>query len=356
MAQDYTKQIQSIYKRQFGRQADPEGLEFWKGQAAQDPNIAKNLSRYITGGAQSIDRDYMRQIKPASIAPATYTPKYKYKTVKDPASVQKGALGTAQDILKQTVSQTRKYPGDITGQMRGPATGEYYQHQAYTPFQRVEGLMGGDYERLEQALQAPILSQAEKQQAQIGDIYSGRGLYGSAGGGMMSAAQAASQEATQNALANAMIQRFGLQMKDIEGRRAQEQAAFAAQAAAADELNRYRQGLMGFDIGQRQRQADFANQLLAQRQQHDLNRALWEQGQAQTDFERSLALEGLGYQGTGMQAQQDIARRQAEAAETGALYGGIGSAIGGLMSSYDSSGESGWNVGSTADWLSGLFK
>ncbi|MES1923154.1 hypothetical protein MHBO_004697 [Bonamia ostreae] len=159
-----------------------------------------------------------------------------------------------------------------------------------------------------------------------------------------------------------MVQRYGLQMKDIEGRRAQEQAAFAAQAASADEMNRYRQGLMGFDIGQRQRQADFANQLLAQRKQDELNRELWKQGQQQTDYERALALAGLGQSAAGMQSQQDIAKRQAESAQTGALYGGLGTALGGLMGAYDQSGKSGWNFGgasnadgSGVDWLSGLF-
>ena len=287
------------------------------------------------------------EMEKPKVGTTTYKRPYLPGSVGSADEAQKFGLGTAKDILAGTAGREVAYPEDITGQLKGPAQRDFYQNVAYDPLQT---LTGGDYEALQSALEAPIREQDRLAQNRIADVYSGRGLYGSAGGGFMSGAQAAQTGATQSALGTATANRYALQQKE-------QQAKFAADAAAADQLNRYRQQELAYGLGQDQRAIDFYNQQLAAQQQYQLDKQRFIDAQDQIAFDRAAQLAGLGTSGAGLAAQQDIARQQAQAAQTGALYQGLGALGGGLLGAYGDEIASG--VGSAAsgvsDWLADLF-
>lgn len=292
------------------------------------------------------------------MAAAQGTPQVKTKEYKkpykpgfggiDPSAAQKFGLGTAKNILEGTVSRPGQYPEDISGKLKGPAQADYYQNVAYSPYQ---SLTGGDFTKLQGALTTPIMEQDRLARERLENQYSARGLYGSGGGGLMSSAMAAQEGAKEGALSGAYANALALQQKEAKQQ-------FAADAAAADQLNRYRAGQQAYNLGQDQRQIDFENQQLAAARQYGLDRQAWQNAQDQIGFDRASQLAGLGTSGAGLQSQQDIARRQADAAQKSALYQGLGSLAGAFAGS--GYGEklaqgAGDALSSGTDWISSLF-
>lgn len=281
------------------------------------------------------------------VATTEYKKPYKPGSIGKAEDAQKYGLGTAKNIIEGTTGKPGYYPEDISGKLKGPAQADYYQNTGFTPYQ---SLTGGDFAKLQESLSAPIMQQDRLAQERIGDVYGGRGLYGSVGGGLMSGAQAAQTGATQSALGQAYAQGLALQQQEAEN-------IFKTGAMTTEQANQYAQAKQAYDLAQQQRQADFYNQQLAMQQQYGLDEQAWQNAQDQIAFDRSATLGGLGTSAAGLQAQQDIAKRNAAAAQQGALYQGIGSLAGGLMGAYGKDIASGVGdaVSSGYDWLSDLF-
>ncbi len=286
--------------------------------------------------------------------PYDYKPGYSTGSVA-PESAQKKGLGTASNILSSNVGQTQTYKPDISGSLKGPATGQYAENVGYGPMQTVSGLTGGDYEKLQANLQQPILSQGQKAQQGIKEDYGGRGLYGSVGRGLMSGAQAQGQEATQNALSNAVAQRYALQLKDQQQQMDQNKALFGAGASTADQLNEYNRQKLGWDVAQDQAGIDFQNAIMQMGNQYGMDKQNWQNQIDQTNFQNALSLAGLANPASAANQQYKLGQQQGDAAQQAALYGGIGQLAGGLMGSYDSSGNSGWNFGDIGNTISNWF-
>jgi hypothetical protein len=280
--------------------------------------------------------------------PYNYKPTYTTGSLA-PESAQKTGLGTASNILASNVGQTQQYKDDISGQLQGPATGTYAPNVGYDPMKTVGGLTGGDYEKLQTNLQQPIYSQGAKAQQAIKADYGGRGLYGSVGGGLMSGAQASEQEATQNALANAVAQRYALQQKDIGQQMQQNEALFRSGAMTADQANEYNRQKLGWDVAQEQAQTDFSNAILQMQNQYGMDKQGWQQGIDDRNFQNALALAGLANPAAAAGQQAQLGQQQLDAANQQALYGGIGKLAGGLLGSYSTSGDNGWNLSGVSD-------
>ncbi len=272
-----------------------------------------------------------------------YAPSYSAGST-SPESAQKTGLGTAQNVLKNTLNRQQQYPDDLSGSLQGPATGEMSENIGYGSMEKIGGLMGGDYDRLEQNLQQPILNQGQQAQNQIQDVYSGRGLYGSVGGGLMSGAQAQSQQATQDALANTVAQRYALELQDKGQRMSEAEALFKSGALTADQQNQYNRDKMLWDVNQQQQGIDFQNAMAQMQQQYGLDKQNWQTQVDELNFQRALQLAGQGNSG----AQAQAMLNQADAAERAALYQGLGSVAGGLMGSY---GDGGWTFGGVAEGI-----
>lgn len=316
-------------KHWFSGLKGPKGLpDFLKGRISGGGSPAKTPSPVVHTVAPTTGGNV-----------ASYTGGFTTGSAK-PEDIQKYGLGTAKNIAAQRASQQQVYPADITGQLQGPATGEYYTHQAMPELQQVGGIAPGGYQAVQSALETPIMQQAQRAQTQIGDIYSGRGLYGSSGSGMQSQALADQNLATQQALAGAVTKRYDLEMADRAARRQEALNQYKAGYANVGEENLYNQQRMAWDLAQEQARRDFANQQLERGQQYGLNRQAWEENQREIDFQRMMQLAGMGSSGAATQAGLDAAREQAEAASSAGMWSGIGSLAGGFLGAPTSSGGS----------------
>jgi hypothetical protein len=248
---------------------------------------------------------------------------------------QKKGLGTGYNIMQAGLTREQAYPQSYTDQMQGPAQADYYQYTAPGQMNTVSGLQGGDYEALTQSLQQPIYSQHNKVMAGINDQYSANGLYGSTGGGMMSQAQGAQNEATQNALSNAVATRYGLQLQDQAQQIDQNKAQWAAGLANAQEQNAYNQNALQYDLNQRNQQAQWNNSLLEQDYNQALNELNWRNSIDEQNFQRAMQLAGQGNSGAIANQQLQAAQDQARADNNAAIWGSVGNlagqATGGLM-------------------------
>jgi hypothetical protein len=194
-----------------------------------------------------------------------------------PEDAQKKGLGTAYNIAQAGTNNSLLYPENYTDKLKGPAQSDYYDYQApqnlqtygaapslasttttaqyggitpqaqygsitpqaqygsITPqaeaIKAIAGIGKNGYESVQDALQTPVYSQANKAQNNINSVYGANGLYGSAGNGLMSNALAEQNEATQNALANTVVNRYNLEMADKEALRRQAQNIFQSEYA-----------------------------------------------------------------------------------------------------------------------------
>lgn len=328
----YGGQLQSIYQKNFGRDIGKEGLDYWSGQIATDPAVTTaNVADYIRGGASGADVAALSSRTTPAITPTTYKPLGEVKTA-TPEDVQKTGLGTAQSIAQASLAQDQSLAPDISQQLMNPATAQFYNRTPLPELQRVGGIGEAGYQAVQNALQAPILEQARIAQQQIGDIYGGRGLYGSAGTGLMSGAQAQQNQATQTALSKAVADRYNLELQDRAAMRGENLNAYKAKAAETLAGNQYLQDLMNFQIQQDQKQRDFRNAQLKMQSdyinaQNQYQRAINEQ-----NFQRNLSLAGLGQQGAGSAAVLQAQKDALADAQDAALWSSISKGFGGLLS------------------------
>lgn len=334
-----------------------------------------------------------------------------------PEEAQKKGLGTAYNIAQAGTNNSLLYPENYTDKLKGPAQSDYYDYQApqnlqtygaapslapttttaqyesITPqakaIKAIAGIGKNGYESVQDALQTPVYSQANKAQNNINSVYGANGLYGSAGNGLMSNALAEQNEATQNALANTVVNRYNLEMADKEALRRQAQNIFQSEYALdrfrqdeaqnqftagfqntealrdqalnqwksgytnTADLNQYSAAQQAYDLQQQQAQNDWYNNLMAQNFNYDLNKNAYNQNQLETDFQRYLQLAGQGNSGASVQATIDAANANADATANAGLWSGIGSVAGGLLGA--STGDGGSVGGSIWDSISGLW-
>lgn len=229
----------------------------------------------------------------------------------------KEAYGATDDVVERALNRDQAFHQDYTSKLAGPATGEFYSNQGYGDLETVGGLMGEDYQRLEESLQSPIHQQHADAMTDIKNVFGGNGLYGSTGRGMMSDAMATQNNATQEALAGATAQRYGMEMQDRSQRMGENLSAWQAGASAADQKNAYSQDKIQFDLDQRQKEADFKNQKLAQKAQYQDDKSAWEDAQDAQDF--AMASQAGSLKSGALQAQ-NLATQSALANATAERY------------------------------------
>lgn len=236
------------------------------------------------------------------------------------------------------------YPAYYGNSLQGPGQQQVAGYVANQPYQQVGGLMGGDYNRLEQALQAPIYQQQQDAIAQLNNTIGGRGLYGSTGTGMHDQSLNDLYARTGSALSQATAQRFGMQMEDMGQRMDENRSAWAAGLADAQRRQGYDQSALDTQFANDEAQRQFANSLLGGQFDYSLAKNAYDRALVQDDYAAALGLatgaipaygtslnNSLGYYNADQQAQ--MAQSQADAANTAGWLGAGGSLLGGMLGS-----------------------
>ncbi len=246
-----------------------------------------------------------------------YTPNYQFDLNGSPESAVNAGLGTGQNILQNTVNQPQQYPDWWGGQAQGPKNYAYAPFVANQGLQQAnipgqyQGLMGGDYNRLETSLRQPgeIAANNAYQTGQryLGDVMGGRGMYGSSVMGRQ-ANEGLNREyqntMTANA-ANAASQRYGLQQQGLQF--GASHGLQRADLARQQYLDQWKAGLtdstrqqeygrneLGWNQAQDEAQRNFGNSQLQGEYQHGLARNAWQNNIDNMMMNRSLALAGQG--------------------------------------------------------------
>lgn len=253
-------------------------------------------------------------------------PQYPYTNPAQPGSmdpedaVNKG-IGTGWNLLEQDMNRENKYPafwGDSYAKYNAEAWKDQFpSFVGADPYESVDinrtyqGLKGGDYDALQQALTTPGQIAADnaydRGSRDLGSVMGGRGMYGSSVMGQQ-ANEGLNREymnAQATNSANAAAQRYGLQQNDL-----QFGANYGLQAtdlARQQNLDKWRTGLSEAgrmsDYNANRFKFDFANSEAARQEQNALlqQQAQWQLGREawQTDidnrlFNKSLSLAGQG--------------------------------------------------------------
>jgi hypothetical protein len=303
------------------------------------------------------------------------------------------ALGKAKGLLDQSINTKFTYPQYVSSAQNAPAQTNYYNYTPSAPLAQIQspnytmsagnyqGLMGGDYDKLQQALTVPGQQAAQSAYnqgyAKLSNAMGGQGLYGSSI--MQNQANNGLNSVLQNALASnaaqAAAQRYGLQQQDLaalnsfnmsrEGAlnnynlgstQLQMGQAKNTNTAASNEANRYNT----WQQNQYLTQKDYADQLNAWKNQQAYEKYLYDvtrQKEQGADLESKLnqALAVAGRAGTGVgAAQQALAAQQNAENNNWANYAKIG---GGLLAEYgdDIIGAGGDLFGWLGDLIYGNF-
>lgn len=302
-------------------------------------------------------------------------------------------LGYAVAAL-QGQNKQYNYPSFVPSQTASPSQQSYFNYTPNAPMTKVQapnyqlsagnapqykGLMGGDYDALQQSLQKPGEISAQNAyntgNRNLNNAMGGRGLYGSSI--MAQQANEGLNREYMNALAanaaNAAAQRYGMQATDLQNQNQFGLSARAQDLTRESDINKF--GLQNF-ANQEQQNVDlwkagladsaaqndynqnrlqwqqqginnminWQNQQAYEQYQYELAKRAYEQNMAEQQINRALAIAGKGaplaaasqqYQ---IQQQQNAIAQQAaaqaaSAATTGAYMGAGGTALGGLLGS-----------------------
>ncbi len=290
-------------------------------------------------------------------------------------------LDEAKKLFNQ-MSAPPQYPNYVSSAQQAPTQMGYYD---YTPSQAMQmvaapnysasggayqGLMGGDYNRLEQALAQP--GQLAATQAydtglrQLQEQFGGRGLYGSTmmGTQMNEGLMREYMNALSSNAFNAAAKRYSMEQSELANlnqynlTREQEQNQFAAQGyqtgaahaadlwkaqqAEAQRQQTYAAGQQAWNYQQASQLRDWQNAQAYERFMYDLSKQAYDQQQKEAQMNRALAIAGQGsplsqayldYQIAQQQnaAARDAARMSTDAQTQAALWGAVGTAGGGLL-------------------------
>jgi hypothetical protein len=308
------------------------------------------------------------------------------------------------------MAQGFNYPGYISTAQKAPSFENFYNYSPTAPLSQVQspsytpsagqytGLMGGDYDKLQQAIYNPQAQAAQtgynQATANLQNTMGGRGMYGSS---VMQNQQTQGldqtyQNALQNAAANAAQQRYGLQSQEgqfgyqagMTREQAQNQFALAQQQMAQQQnLNTYQananeaarqmqygEGSMNWAQQQRDLMRQWENQ-----QNYEKNfQYPFQEQQAKNAWNENMINQGLAIAGQGapligqqlayQTAQQNMANQaamndQQVKAQSNLGWGQLaGSGIGGLMGGYSNWANLPSNAGtptSIADYIKSWF-
>jgi hypothetical protein len=323
---------------------------------------------------------------------------YAYRNPTEAGGVTAGyteaGLGSAHSMLAAMRARgSVGYPA--TPQLEGPAETGFYDYTPSSPIQRIQspdyrlmqgegaiesgyqGLMGGDYNRLEQALYDPAAAAAkrayEQSRIDLENAMNARGTYGGSefARQMTEGVGRTYQETLANAAAQAIAQRYGLQSQEqaqaeqfrqeatrmglmreqnyntfmlnqAAQRQAQEQNIWQSNMAETLRSQEYAQQRWAQQAAGAQGAIDFRNQQAMMNYQNEIAARAGGLAEEESAFNRYLALAGLGAPMTSAnlqyqaaiqqaQAQRDAAAKAAGASTWGALANTAGQIGGGLL-------------------------
>jgi len=258
----------------------------------------------------------------------------------------------ASQALEKAYGQIGEVAGKPTalpayGERTGPVQMDYgVQYQGVSPYQ-TSGVDWADYQ---QQARQPVTQAYQQNLRDIQSQMGTTGLMGSRGYGMHGDTLARAGEAYGRGLLGADTTAMQMQQE-------QEKSRYAADLAEAQRAQQYGGQKFGWEYGQAQQQADFANQEAARREAYEAQeRALAEQTRLEP-YEMYSGFAGkatpMSAAGMSSQAAVDAAARQAEAANTAGMWSGLGAIGGGLLGSYG--GDKGWTFGGLGSDFSSLF-
>lgn len=257
----------------------------------------------------------------------------------------------ASQALEKAYGQIGEVAGKPTalpayGERTAPVQMDYgVQYQGVSPYQTPEVDWAGYQARAREPVTQAYQQNLRDIQQQMGTT----GLMGSTGYGMHGGTLARAGEAYGRGLLGADTTAMQMQQE-------QEKARYAADLAEAQRRQQFGEQQFGWQYGQAQQQADFANQEAARREAYEAQeRALAEQTRLEP-YEMYSAFAGratpLAQAGMSSQAMTDAANRAAQAQGTAGWMELAGTGLGLLGSTY---GDDGWTFSDVGDIFSGWF-
>lgn len=290
-------------------------------------------------------------------------------------------LDQAKNLFNQMATPP-SYPSQVSQNQQAPVQMGYYDYTPSATMQQVaapnytasggayQGLMGGDYNRLEQSLAQP--GQLAAQQGydtglrNLQEVFGGRGLYGSTmmGNQMNEGLMREYMNALSSNASNAAAKRYSMEQSELASanqfnmNREQSQNQFAqqgfqtgaahsadlfkAQQAEAQRQQTYSAGQQAWNYQQQAQQRDWQNNQAYEQFTYKLAQQAYDQQMKEAQMNRALAIAGQGsplsqsylnYQIAQQQAaaSKDAASQMASAQTNAALYGAVGSGAGGLL-------------------------
>ena len=260
------------------------------------------------------------------------------------------------DYASQALEKAYGQIGDIAGkptalpaygERTGPVQMDYgVDYQAVNPYQ-TSGTNWADYQ---QQARQPVTQAYQQNLRDIQSQMGTTGLMGSRGYGMHGDTLARAGEAYGRGLLGADTTAMQMQQE-------QEKSRYAADMAEAQRAQQYGGQKFGWDYGQQQQQADFANQEAARQEAYQAQqRALDEQTRLEP-YEMYSSFAGratpMAQAGMSSASQAYAAQQAADAANTAGMWSGLGSIGGGLLGSYG--GDQGWSFGGIGSDLGGAW-
>jgi len=277
-------------------------------------------------------------------------------------------MNAAQGLLNKS---TAAYPTYTPSQAQSPAQASYMQYtptapmaqlnapnyeikaqpaQAWNQWQPQQGLMGGDYDKLQNAIATPGAAAATSAYNQgtlnLADAMGGRGLYGSsiAQNQQREALDKVYQQNMANNAANAAVQRYGMQQADIQQlqglmstqntqQNAYNQAARSQDLTQENQMNQFNAQNMATGIDQNKSAATFNLANAENQNTFNANKLNWDQTQAQNqiNWQNNQGYEKYLYD----QAANAYANQSDEALYNRALaLGGLGNTSSTAASNY----------------------
>ena len=279
-------------------------------------------------------------------------------------------LGNAQTQISQNQSQGFQYPSYTPSQQNAPTQQAYYNYTPTAPLAQVQapnysGLMGGDYNALQSALQQPGQTAATTAYNQgynnLNNTMGGKGLYGSSI--MANQANQGLDTTYQNTLstnaANAAAQRYQLEqaglidmnkynLQNTQLQQTQNAADWQARNTSATQQMNYDEGKMNWNQSYADQMTKWQNQQQYEQYAYNLAKTQAQSAYGESMVNQNLALAGSGATLSGqaqqaatsaasLAAQQQIAANNASVASQSGWLGAGTTLAGGLLGAYTSS-------------------